>query len=297
VGPADKLPIVKSCFGVIFLENQYPWRIILVHNNADALGPNGEEYKPAGYGIPGGGNRDDYELPYEDEVDFKKGKFGGTVRREVLDEAGIWTEIATRGKNSDKEIPDFGQILFESKLVSLENGRPAINEIYVFHLKSIGERFEFKKVKETNETRRLLMLDLGSILLLPLAITKVYSYREDGSIESVKIVDRNSEGIYFSARERIFGVVKYLGLNLYQLIPDLNDIFPNLQKEKIGWYVYKLLSDAIEKRKEEIAREAKLLEEARARRTKILGSPDEEELLERYAPWKEITPCDLAVKR
>ena len=167
------------------------------------------------------------------------------------------------------------------------------NEIYIFHLKPAGEKLELKKVKETNETRQLLMLDLGSILLKPLAITKVYSYREDGSIESVKIVDRNSEGIYFAARDRIFGTIKFLGLDIYKLIPDLDDLFPKLKREKVGWYVYGLLSEAIEKKKEDMAREAKLLEGARARRTKILGSPDDEDLMERYTDWEKGTPNEL----
>lgn len=284
----EELPRTKSCFAFMFVDKkQNPRRLVLVHNNADPKGPNGKEGKPAGWGLPGGGNRDKDEKPYEEEVDFSKGKFGGTVRREVLGEAGLWTKIATHRQDSE-----FGEILYEKKEVE-EKGRPAINEvhIFVFHLENLSEGIE--QIIETSETRRVAFADLGSILMMPRAFVKKYNYKPDGSVESVEIVDRKPEGIYFSARERIFGVVEYLGLDLYELIPDFDSIFPEIKKEEVGNIVWDILVKAIEKKKEEQIREARLAEEARLRREKILGFPEDDELLERYADWVDSAPNDL----
>lgn len=236
----EELPKINSCFGVIIENNQIPPRIYLVHNIADPLGPNGEEGKPDGWGLPGGGSLDG-EKPDE------------TVRREVLGEAGLLTEIATCGKNSE-----FGEILFESK--------PLINnDIYIFHLKKIKEGF--RNIEETGETGRVMLADLGSILKMPLAVKTIR--RENVIVEKIK----NPEGIYFSSRERIFGVLKYLGYDLYDFIPDLDRLFPEINPEEIGNYIYGLLAEAVRKKNE--------LYERRAQRLR----PDDDELLERYAEW------------
>jgi len=230
-----------SCFGVIIENNQIPPRIYLVHNTADPLGPNGEEGKPDGWGLPGGGSLEG-EKPDE------------TVRREVLGEAGLITEIVTRGKNSE-----YGEILFESK--------PLINnEIYVFHLKRIDAE-GFRNIEETGETGRVMLADLGSILKMPLAIKAIH--REDGATEKIK----NPEGIYFSTRDRIFGVLEYLGCDFYELIPDLDKFFPEIKREETGNYVYNLLAETIRKKNE--------LYERRAQRLR----PDDDELFERYQEW------------
>src|SRR3989338_663006 len=163
---AMELLPTTSCFGVIIENNQIPPRIYLVHNTADPLGPNGEEGKPNGWGLPGGGSLEN-EKPDE------------TVRREVLGEAGLLTEIATRNKNSE-----CGEILFESK--------PLINnEIYIFHLKKIDTE-GFRSIEETGETGRVMLADLGSILRMPLAVKAIS--RESKAAEKIK----NPEGIYFS---------------------------------------------------------------------------------------------------
>jgi len=239
-----------SCFGVIIENNQIPPRIYLVHNTADPLGPNGEEGKPDGWGLPGGGSLEN-EKPDE------------TVRREVLGEAGLLTEIATYGKNSE-----FGEILFESK--------PLINnEIYVFHLKRIDAE-GFRNIEETGETGRVMLADLGSILRMPLAIKVIRqeddpstSLRTSGTAEKTK----NPEGIYFSTRDRIFGVLEYLGYDFYDLIPDLDKLFPEIKREETGNYVYNLLAETIRKKNE--------LYERRAQRLR----PDDDELFERYQEW------------
>ncbi|HEY4494902.1 MAG TPA: NUDIX domain-containing protein [Candidatus Paceibacterota bacterium] len=237
----EPLPKTTSCFGVIIENNQIPPRIYLVHNIADPLGPNGEEGKPNGWGLPGGGSLEN-EKPDE------------TVRREVLGEAGLLTEIATRDKNSE-----CGEILFESK--------PLINnEIYIFHLKKIDTE-GFRSIEETGETGRVMLADLGSILKMPLAVKAIY--HENGATEKTK----NPEGIYFSTRDRIFGVLEYLGYDFYELIPDLDKIFPEIKREEVGNYVYNLLADTVRKKNE--------LYERRAQRLR----PDDDELLERYAEW------------
>lgn len=236
----ETLPKTTSCFGVIIENNQIPPRIYLVHNTADPLGPNEEEGKPTGWGLPGGGSLDG-ESPDE------------TVRREVLGEAGLVTEIATRGKNSE-----FGEILFEDK--------PLINnKVYIFHLKRIGEGF--RNIEETGETGRVMLADLGSILKMPLAIKNIR--HEDGTTEQIK----NPEGIYFSVRERIFGVLDYLGYDFYNLIPDLDKLISEISRKEVGNYIYNLLAEVIAKKNE--------LYERRARRLR----PDDDELLERYSEW------------
>lgn len=241
----ETLPKTNSCFAVIMEENQNPPRFYLIHNNPDPLGPNGEEGKPEGWGIPGGGNKDKYETPEE------------TIRREVLGEAGLLTEIATRGNT------EFGEILFENK--------PDINnDIFIFHLKKVDDKEGFRVIEETGETRRVMLADLGSILTMPLAMKITHRYQEGGALESVR-VSKNPEGIYFSTRERIFGVLEYLGYDFYDLIPDLDKLFPEIKKEEIGRYVYGLL--------EEVVREKN---KTRERRMRFLR-PDDDELLELYA--------------
>lgn len=252
----ETLPKITSCFGVIIESNQIPPRIYLVHNIADPLGPNGEEGKPDGWGLPGGGSLDG-EKPDE------------TVHREALGEAGLLTEIATRGKNSE-----FGEILFEDKPL-FNNG------IYVFFLRRINDEGlrnkGFRNIKETGETRRVMLADLGSILKMPLAIKVIYQEDPSTSLRTSVAVEKikNPEGIYFSTRDRIFGVLEYLGYDFYELIPDLDKLFPELKREEAGSYVYNLLADAVAKKNE-------LYE----RRTKLLR-PDDEELLERYAELAE----------
>ena len=237
----ESLPKIISCFGVIMENNQTPPRIYLVHNIADPLGPNGEEGKPDGWGLPGGGSLDG-EKPDE------------TVRREVLGEAGLLTEIATRGKNSE-----FGEILFEYK--------PIIdNDIYIFHLRKINTE-GFRNIEETGETGRVMLADLGSILRMPLAIKDIH--HKDGTTEKIK----NPEGIYFSTRDRIFGVLEYLSYDFYELIPDLNKLFPEIKREEIGNYIYNLLAETVRKKNE--------LYERRAERLR----PDDDELFERYQEW------------
>lgn len=249
----ETLPKTTSCFGVIIENNQIPPRIYLVHNIADSLGPNEEEGKPNGWALPGGRSLDG-EKPYEEEMDLSKGKFGGTVRREVLGEAGLLTELATRGKNSE-----YGEILFESK--------PLINnEVYIFHLKNINAE-GFRNIEETSETGRVMLADLGSILRMPLAVKT--TRHEDGTTEKIK----NPEGIYFSTRDRIFGVLEYLGCDFYTLIPDLDKLLPEIKREEVGNYVYNLLAETVRKKNE--------IYECRAERLR----PDDDELLERYAEW------------
>lgn len=242
----ETLPKTISCFGVILEDNQIPPRIYLVHNTADPLGPNDEEGKPDGWGLPGGGSILN-EKPEE------------TVRREVLGEAGLLTEIATRGKNSE-----FGEILFESK--------PLINNnLYIFHLKKIDTE-GFRNIEETGETGRVMLADLGSVLKMPLAI-KV-TYQENGEAKKTK----NPEGVYFSTRERIFGVLEYLGYDFYDLIPDLDKLFLETKREEVGDYIYNLLDKVI--------KEKNKIRECRARLLRPdLDDPYEyKELLDRYRP-------------
>lgn len=237
----EPLPQTKSCFGMIIENNQIPPRIYLVHNIADPLGPNGEEGKPDGWGLPGGGSLEG-EKPDE------------TVRREVLGEAGLLTEIATRGKNSE-----YGEILFESK--------PFINnDVYIFHLKKIDTE-GFRNIEETGETGRVMLADLGSILKMPLALKIVYW----GGIITGKI--KNPEGIYFATRDRIFGVLEYLGYDFYELIPELDKLIEEVKREEVGDYVYNLLAEVVRKKNEIYERRANLLR------------PDDDELLERYKEW------------
>lgn len=237
----ETLPKTVSCFGVIIENNQIPPRIYLVHNTADPLGPNGEEGKPDGWGLPGGGSLKG-EKPHE------------TVKREVLGETGLFTKIATRGRNSE-----FGEILFEAK--------PYINnDTYIFHLekKGIGG---FEVIEETGETGRVMLADLGSILKMPRAIE--VTRLENGWTEKTK----NPEGIYFSTRERIFGVLEYLGYDFYTLIPDLDELINEISREEVGDYIYNLLADVVRKKEEIYERRIKLLR------------PDDDELLERYQEW------------
>mgnify|MGYP001597375569 FL=1 len=236
-----ELPKTTSCFGVIIENNQIPPRVYLVHNTADTLGLNGEEGKPDGWGLPGGGSLEG-EKPEE------------TVRREVLGEAGLLTEISTRGRKSE-----FGEILFENK--------PFINnDLYIFHLKKINTE-GFRNIEETGETGRVMLADLGSILKMPLAIK--FIRRENSEAEKIK----NPEGIYFSTRERIFGVLEYLNYDFYDLIPDIDKLFLEIKREEVGDYVFNLLNEAVLKKNE--------IRERRADRLR----PDIDELLERYQPW------------
>lgn len=245
----EQPPVINSCFGVIFEENQVPLRTYLAHNNPDPPGPNGEEGKPEGFG-PSGGGGESGETPLD------------TVKREVKNEIGIVTEIATFGKNSKS-----GEILFESKLIiDTKTGKPAINEIYIFHLRRINAN-GFVKIKETDETGRLMLATFGSILTMPLARKKIRN--PDGGVTVVE----NPEGIYFSARERFFGVAEYLGYDFYELIPNLDELFPKINREEVGNYVYNLLADVVRKKNE-----------LRERRAKFLR-PDDDELLERYKEW------------
>ena len=242
-----ELPKITSCFGLIIEEDQVPKRIYLVHNNADPLGPNGEEGKPDGWGLPGGGSLES-ETPEE------------TVRREVLGEAGLSTELATRREDSQ-----FGEILFEHKLY-------ANNDILIFHLKKMEGEEGFRNIEETGETRRVMLADLGSILKMPLAI-KIVCRAEDKS-EKVK----NPEGIYFSTRERIFGMLEYLDYDFYDLIPDLDKLIKETSKEEVGNYVYNLLASEVNKKNKIRERRANLL------RPDLDDPYEYRELLERYKP-------------
>lgn len=243
----QKLPKIRSCFGVIIEDNQVPPRIYLVHNNPDPLGPNGEEGKPEGWGLPGGGNKDENEKPEE------------TVRREVLGEAGLLTRIATRGNT------EFGEILFESK--------PQINnDILIFHLEKLESNDGFRNIEETGETRRVMLADLGSILKMPLAVKIIRL--PDG--EQIKI--RNPEGIYFTTRERIFGLLHYLGYDFYNLIPDLDKLIGEISREEVGSYVYDLLTSMVEERQEVRERRAKLL------RPDLEDPYELQGMVERYQP-------------
>lgn len=269
----EKLPKITSCFGVIIEENQAPPRIYLIHNNADPLGPNGEEGKPDGWGLPGGGSLDD-EKPYEEEIDFPKGKFGGTVRREVLGEAGLLTEIATRGNT------EFGEILLEHK--------PYINnDILIFHLKvkEVDDKRGFRVIEETTETRKVMLADLGSILMMPSAIKII----RQASGEKEKI--NNSEGIYFSARERIFGLLHYLDRDFYQLIPDLDNLIGKISREEVGGYIYELLTAIVKERQEVRERHIKLLLLDDDELLELYANSEKYdpfiEILERYRPWIE----------
>lgn len=254
----EELPVIISCFSVIFEENQFPLRVYLVHNNPDPHKPDEDEhqYKPEGYGLIGGGGEKG-ETPFE------------TVKREVKDESGLLTEIATRGGKDSKA----DEILFESKLViDAETGKSAINEIYIFHLKRINAN-SFERIKETDETGRLMLATFGSILTMPLARKKIKN--SDG----VTMIVENSEGIYFSTRERLFGVAEYLGFDFYELIPNLEEIFPKIKREEIGNYIYNLLTNVIKKKNELYERRAKFLRPD-------LDDPDEfQEIVERYQPW------------
>ena len=247
---AEELPVIASCFGVIFEENQFPVRFYLAHNFPDPHKPEDEyNYKPEGYGIPGGG-REEGETPAD------------AVKREVKNEIGIATEVATCGDRNSKA----GEILFESKpIIDTLTGKPAINKIYIFHLKRIPAN-GFERINETDETGRLMLATFGSVLMMPLARKIVKS---DGSAVTLE----NPEGIYFSARERIFGVAERLGYDFYELIPNLDELFPRVKREEIGNYVYNLLADIIRKKNE--------IYESRANRLR----PDDEELLERYKEW------------
>ena len=67
----------------------------------------------------------------------------------------------------------------------------------------------------------------------------------------------------------------------YDLIPNLDDLFPKIREEEVGWYIYGLLSEAVEKKEQE-----------RANRAKLLRVPDDE-LIEKYAAWAGGSPNDL----
>ncbi len=247
----EELPVITSCFGVIFEENQFPVRFYLVHNFPDSHKPDDEyNYKPEGYGIPGGGGKEG-ETPAQ------------TVKREVKDEIGITAEVATCSEKNSKA----GEILFESKpVIDILTGEPAINEIYIFHLKrTLANGFE--RINETDETGRLMLATFGSVLMMPLARKKIVN--GDGSAA----IAHNPEGIYFSARERIFGVAERLEYDFYKLIPNLDELFPKVKREEVGSYVYNLLADIVRKKNEIYERRAKLLR------------PDDDELLERYHDW------------
>jgi len=251
------LPIINSCFGVIFEEGQFPLRVYLVHNNPDSPRPNGELGKPEGCGLPGGGAKDN-ETPFQ------------AAFREIKDEAGIITKVATRGGKDSQA----GEILYEEKYVMDDAGKPALNKIYIFHLERTNSGFG--KITETSETGRLILATLGSILTMPLA--RKFAKNADGNIV---VTVENPEGIYFSTRERIFWVAKYLDYNFYDLIPNLDDLLPKIREEEVGWYIYGLLSEAVENKEKE-----------RERRAKLLRVPDEE-LLEKYAAWAGGSPNDL----
>ncbi len=246
----EELPIITSCFGVIFEENQYPLRVYLAHNNPDPHSDSGGyNYKPEGFGLPGGGGEKG-ETPLD------------AAKREVKSEIGITADIATRGGEDSKA----GEILFELKpIIDIGTSNLAINEIYIFHLKKID--IGFARIKETDETGRLMLATFGSVLMMPLARNEIKN--PDGSVAIVE----NPEGIYFSTRERIFGVAEHLGYDFYELIPNLDELFPKLKREEVGNYVYNLLADIVRKKNE--------LYERRAQRLR----PDDEELLERYSEW------------
>ncbi len=246
----ETLPKITSCFGVIIERNQVPPRIYLVHNNADPLGPSGEEGKPDGYGLPGGGSNEG-EKPNE------------TVIREVLGEAGLLTEVAERGKKSE-----FGEILFESK--------PFINnDIYIFLLKKTDNE-GFRSIEETRETGRVMLADLRSILTMPLAVKVIYGKDPSTLLRTSEIKEKikNPEGIYFSTRERIIGVLEYLGYDFYTFIPDLDKLIRDISAKEVGDYVYNLLCEVVKKKHEYRERHADRLR------------PDDEDLLERYQDWK-----------
>ena len=259
----EPLPKIKSCFGVIIEENQIPPRIYLVHNNADPLGPNGEKGKPAGFGPPGGG-----------------GEKGETALEaaitEVKNEIGVTTIMATHGEDSEA-----GEILFESKpVIDINTGKPAINEIYIFHLRRKDDS-SFEEIKETDETGRLMLATFGSILTMPLARKIIKG--ADGSTTVVE----NPEGIYFAARERFFGVAYYLGYDFYRLIPNLDEVFPKINREDVGNYIYNLLAEAIQERNEVV----KKLEEAKERRARFLrpdldDTYEFQEIIDRYTDLK-----------
>ena len=257
----ENLPIINSCFGVIFEEGQFPLRVYLVHNSPDPLGPNGELGKPEGCGLPGGGGKLG-ETPFE------------AAFREIKDEAGIITKVATCGGKSSRA----REILYEEKYVmDVNTGKPALNKIYIFHLKRTNSGFG--KITETSETSKLILATLGNILTMPLA-RKFVKNADGDAVGTVGTVE-NPEGIYFSTRERIFGVAQYLGYDFYDLIPNLDDLFPKIREEEVGWYIHGLLSEAVEKKEQE-----------RANRAKLLRVPDDE-LIEKYAAWAGGAPNDL----
>ncbi len=276
----QEFPETATCFGLLIDQNQVPPRIILVHNNADPLKPNGEEGKSDGYGLPGGGKET------KDQTLFH------AIRREFRSETGIWVKLAPTKRKSE-----FGEVLREFK--------PWVNNIvYTFHVepttleeivKEEEEPDEFilevmknnkltkkylgmERIIETMESERSMSLTLGSILLMPLAVKK--EYMTDGPFRALS---KNREGIFFSHRIRIIKALDIIGYDFLELVPNLFEIIEKLDPEDFGEGCYEFLSDIAS---------LKIMSSSDSARRQLLNMarPDEEELIEKYQDWATGTP-------
>ncbi len=213
------IPFTISCFGVILNENQDPPRVQLVHNKEDSA-EDGKIRKPQGWGLPGGGFKED-----EDKTPRH------AARREVKDEAGIKTVL---GKFFPKS--HYGEALLQKK--------PQTNhEVYTFFLKEISNGH---KVVEVTESGAAGGFTLADILTMPLSVG-----RHGKS---------NPYGIYFSHRERIFTVLKKLGYDFRQMIPNLSELMRSLDPEEVGTEVYWILKDAAERQQPELVKSSPSIE-------------------------------------
>ena len=66
---------------------------------------------------------------------------------------------------------------------------------------------------------------------------------------------------------------EHLGYDFYELIPNLDELFPRIRRGEVGDYIYNILEETVRKKNEAYERRAKLLR------------PDDDELFERYQEW------------
>lgn len=226
------LPETVTAFGIILDEEQVPPRIYLVHNNADPLDDQGKEGKQTGWGLPGGGQGPEdegpefcEELKYLEELGYKPEDLPPPLRaalRETKRESGLVTEPGFYNEQAE----DDGEILCDHK-------HWVKNTVYVFHLKKTDGRLG--RIEEVDESGRVMLATLGSILTMPLAV------KNERFADGNRRITKNPEGIYFSHRMRIVKALDAMGYDFNKLLPNLQELLPKIDPDEVGSYCYDVL--------------------------------------------------------
>lgn len=131
-----------------------------------------------------------------------------------------------------------GEALQECKTSTDRRGKIFYLKVYTFLMKRTDNTVA--RTIEKSEGGARGSFSLTDVLLMPLA-------------RNTKTGEKNSYGIHFSARKRIFRALERAGYDFLELIPDLPKFFDELSPDEVGEDVYWILHDALEASKPEKA--------------------------------------------